>query len=521
MIAVIVFLLLLAGAVTLALLAQNRPQLVAAAAVFSSGLSLLLWLAGRTQLPLQINLIAGSDTLLLPDWSWQVDEPAWMVTSWLLLLLLALSLHKLFTADAERPYVFFSFLLIAFTLPALWADSVSSLLPALALMSLPWLAAVWQKTIAESRRYLAYITMLLTAVLLLLYTAVTIPVSAGWSMADWPALSVTAVLLAAAILTGIWPFFNWRLRLGQAPLPLNIFVFLMPTAVGGLLLSRTAASGQLSLAWQLLLTAMALLGYLRGVRQTWARLHLPASAVTTILFAQAQLVVLAGLWAGPTAVLRLTQVLILGGGILTLTAGQTITRRRWWQAIPPAFALAALAGLPLTAGFAGLAALYDAWLANGRFLLPFVTALLIAPLVTAVFAFYRQTQTDQEQANVAAGRETAVRLGAALVLALSLITIRGVAWGSIHFVTWAAVLLAPVLGLALTRRLPQVREAQALVRQAFTFGPTLRNTMNQIKNTAQSLGTAVHDALAILETDGGLVWVFILALLLYLVIGNQ
>ena len=511
--AVIVFFLLLLGAVTAVVLPRYRPRLIPATAVLLSGLSLLLWLITRTQLPLQITLVNGADSLLLPAWAWRIDEPAWLITAWLLLLLFALALGQLRRAESGPPHMLFAFLLLACTLPALWADSVYSLMLGLVWLVIPWLAAVWRNVIPDARRYLAYIIMLITAVLLLFYAAAVAPVSGGWKMAGWPAAAVTAVLLVAVILIGVWPFFNWRLRLAQVPLPLSIIVFLTPTAVGGLLLSRMAASAQLNLTWQLLLTVMALFGYLRGVRLTWARLHLPGSAITASLFAQAQLIILAGLWAGPTAVLALTQVLILTAGILTLAARQPLDRRHWWRIVAPALALAAFAGLPLTAGFVGLSALYDAWLASGRFLLLLVTGLLITPLVTAVTLFF--CPETAPQADEAVGY-TAVRDAAVILLAIALIAVRGVAWGAVHPLTWIMILLPPVIGLALTRRLPQVREAQALVRQAFTFGPALNRPLDRAKDAFHTAGTAVSDAVAILETDGGLVWVFILAVLFYL-----
>ena len=510
MVALIVFFLLLIGAVTAPVLSRYRPRLAPATAVFLSGLALALWLAARAQLPIALPLISAQPQPLTP-FAWRIDEPAWLVTVWLLLLLFALALGYLQRGESGPPLTMFAFLFTAFALPALWADSVYSLTPGLALLVVPWLAAVWRNVMPDTRRYPAYIAMLLTAVLLLFYAAASAPVSGGWEMGGWPVASVTAVLPAAVILIGVWPFFNWRLRLAQVPLPLNVILFLPPAAAGGLLLSRIAASAQPGLMWQLLLTALALLGYLRGARLTWARLHLPGPAVTAILFAEAQLIILAGLWAGPAAVLALTQTLILTAGILTLTAGQPLHRRYWRRAIAPALALAALAGLPLTAGFVGLSALYNAWLANGRFLLPLATGLLITPMVTAVYLFFRP-----EKAPEAAGEHTAARDAAAVLPALALVAARGVAWSAVHPLAWIMILLPFIIGLALTRRLPQAREAQALVRQAFTFGPALNRSLDRGKETFHIAGTAVSDAVALLEADGGLVWVFVLALLLYL-----
>ncbi len=494
--ALVLFFLLLAGAVTAAILPRYRPRFAPAAAVLLSGLSLLLWLAARAQLPLS------------PPLAWRIDESAWLVTAWLLLLLFALALGEWPGAESGPPLMPFVFLLLACTLPALWAGSVYSFTWGLALLVIPWLAAVWSDAAPAPRRYLAYAVTLAAAVLLLFYAAAYAPLPDGWEIAGWPPPAIAAALLAAAILSGVWPFSSWRLRLGQVPLPLNVVIFLSPAAAGGLLLSRIAAV-QLNPAWQLLFTVMALLGYLRGLRLTWARLHLPGSAVTAILLAQAQLIVLAGLWAGMAAVLAFTQTFILVAGILALAAGQRPSRHHWWRAIPPALALVALAGLPLTAAFPGLSALYGAWLERGRFLLPFVTGLLIAPMVTAVYLLFCP-KTAPEAAGAGAKRAAA-----ALLPAAALITGRGVEW-RIHPLAWAMILLPPVIGLALTRRLPQVREAQALIRQTFTFGPALGRVRSRARGAFHAAGAAVNDAFTILETDGGLVWVFALAFLFYL-----
>jgi hypothetical protein len=100
-------------------------------------------------------------------------------------------------------------------------------------------------------------------------------------------------------------------------------------------------------------------------------------------------------------------------------------------------------------------------------------------MVTAVTLFFRPEKAPEADAAVG---PTAVRDAAAILLGIALIAVRGVAWGAVHPLTWIMILLPPVIGLALTRRLPQVRESQALVRQAFTFGPALNRTLGRGKD---------------------------------------
>ncbi|HIE55122.1 MAG TPA: hypothetical protein EYP90_08080, partial [Chromatiaceae bacterium] len=208
--ALIVFFLLLAGAVTAAVLTRYRPRLIPAAAVLLSGLSLLLWLIVRTQLPIPSPLAPSSLTYV-----WRIDEPAWLITAWLLLLLFALALGHLQRAESGPPLMMFAFLLLAFTLPALWADSVYSLIWGLVLLVIPWLAAVWHNVIPDVRRYLAYITMLITAVLLLFYTAASVPASGGWEMAGWPGDQPLAKVGLVRLKLGIMPLLSGELKVAE------------------------------------------------------------------------------------------------------------------------------------------------------------------------------------------------------------------------------------------------------------------------------------------------------------------
>ena len=99
-------------------------------------------------------------------------------------------------------------------------------------------------------------------------------------------------------------------------------------------------------------------------------------------------------------------------------------------------------------------------------------------------------------------------------LSLGLITILGVGWGEMHPIAFVMILLATVIGLVLPRFLGELQPLQEVVQQAFSFGSTLQS--ERLKMIGQDLGTAVRDAAKILEGEGGLVWLFILAVLFFL-----
>lgn len=115
----------------------------------------------------------------------------------------------------------------------------------------------------------------------------------------------------------------------------------------------------------LLLTVLSLIGFFRGVQFAWNRLHLPSYAVTALLLAQSHLLLLAAIWVGATGVLAELRGLLLAGAALYLLVQQPNTHKFVRLGVG-SVTLAALAGVPLTATFAGRAGLYTAWLADGR-----------------------------------------------------------------------------------------------------------------------------------------------------------
>ena len=247
---------------------------------------------------------------------------------------------------------------------------------------------------------------------------------------------------------------------------------------------------------------------------------------------QTSIILLAGVWAGPAAVIAEVRVLVLAVGMLFLVDGRPISRVRWWRAIGPMVAVAALAGLPLTAGFAGRAALYDAWLANGRFVLVLVAALLHVPLVAAVLLLlWPRTEVarsgDRPQLEAEAARSgdrpqlvegtagnVIAREAGLLLAAVGLLSLSGL--GQTGPITWLALGAAAAAGFALSRFIGEVREARAALRQAFTVNLPLETFVVTLRRLGQGIKAVLGEAVLILEGEGGLLWLLVLVVVFWL-----
>ena len=520
MLALIPFSLLLLGAGLVPLVARRQPRFVSQTAVSVSGFALLIWLVARTQIPFTQTIGNWADSGVISSFVWQVDLLNWQIIAALLLLLFAASLSKFNSPVEELKPFSYIFLLTAVSFTAIWAANLTSMIVGLTLLILPWIFAIWKQMTADYGRLLRYLMMVIAAICLIWYAVAITPLVDGWDLQGLPGSAVTAVAFAAVILAGIWPFSGWRLHIQDLPNTVTVFVFVVPTSIGGILLARLANSTEINVNVQLLLSLLALLGLFIGIRLAWANLKSTRMIAMAVLFAQAQLMLLAGIWVNGLATVAELRVLILAGGILFLAAEGPIRREFAWRAIAPIFALASFAALPLTAGFVGRSALYTAWIANGRFLFVLVLAILTIPLLTAVYLRFwpKSTPTEGDIATNPSPPELTLtdigRDGGVILLSLGLISILGIGWGEIHLLAWLMILLSAVVGLVLPRFLGEAQQVQELFQQAFSLGSTKQ--LDRFKGIGRDLGTAVRDAANILEGEGGLVWLFILAILFFL-----
>ncbi|MCB8980431.1 MAG: hypothetical protein H6657_23720 [Ardenticatenaceae bacterium] len=494
----LLFWLLLLGAAACVALLRFRPAWTWPTAVGLLGLVLLIWLVLRTQLPLEATFLSWSSSGFLPNWTWRVDRAAWGVTTWMLLLGTAVALRAFRQPDsANRPTTPASLLLlIAASLSVIWSDSFTGLLAGMTLLLASWLATLW---LAGERgtTFLVKGAALLVGILL-----------------SWPIGSSRTALLGAALLLNVWPLPLWQPKNVSSATAVATLAPLLPPLAGGMLLIRLLPVAQLSPAISLLLTVLALVGFMHGLQLAWNRLHLPSYAVTALLLAQGHLLLLAAIWVGEPGVAAELRVLLLAGGALYLLVSQP-SGNRWLRLVVGGIALAALAGLPLTAGFASRAGLYAIWLADGRWALVIVLALLHLPLMMAGVWLLRGETAVAETTTTRSWQDW-LREGLPILPALGLLSVSNIIWGNVPLLAWVAILLAAIVGALLPRFVGDAQQVRVTLRQALGNERPFAAKLPSLKQLGLGVQTAVNDAADILDGDSGLLWLLLLAVIIIL-----
>jgi hypothetical protein len=493
----LLFWFLLVGAASCVALRRFRPVWLWPTAVSFLGLVLLIWLLLGSQLPLNATFLAWSTSGFLPDWTWYIDRTSWQLTLWLLLVMTAVSLRpflqKIYSSDNSNTPASM-LLLTAATLCAIWSDSFIGLLAGSTLLLVGWLAMLWLAG-EDNNAFLFKGGVLLAGLLL-----------------AWPIGSSRTALLAAALLLNIWPLPLWQPR-NTPGTAVSALAPLLPPLAGGLLLIRLLPVTELSPGISLLLTVLSLVGFMRGVQLAWNRLHLPSYAVTALLLAQSHLLLLAAIWVGAGGALAELRVLLLAGGTLYLLVAQPATPR-WLRLAVGGLALAALAGLPLTAGFASRAGLYAIWLVDGRWALVLVLALLHLPLIMAGVWLLAKSPDTLRQENRKA--QDWLREGLPLLPALGLLSVSNIIWSNVPLLAWVAILGTAVAGTILPRFLGEAQDVRLTLRQALGTERPFAGKLPSLKQLGLGVQTAVNDAADILDGDSGLLWLLLLALIIIL-----
>jgi hypothetical protein len=464
--------ILIVGAGLVQAASQLRPRFTGGTAVAVSFLSLFAWLLLRSALPIQYEARL---------WQWQVDEAMWQVTGVVLLLAAAVCLALLQKSETQVMVL----LCTAVTLITIWTTNLMGLLAGWTLMLLVWLRLLLAYQLAQTR-----------AVRWLLVGWLTLWLALG--LANWPDWSVTALLVAVLVLMGLWPLHGWRIVAEALPVELHILMLTLLPISGLVLFMRLPMMSQVG---GLLATLAGFGGVLWGLRLAWGRSHLRGRSLTGLALVQVSLAWLTAVWAGPDVVV--TEVRVFLAIAILLLAAEPLPKR--WQLVAPMLALAVLAGLPLTVGFAGRIALYEAWWENGRYLLVIVTTLLHIPLVAGgVLLLWRPTTDDKVTIP-----QTVAFFGPLLAL-FSLAGLR-----EAGLVSWLAVLLPLAGGAVLLRFTGELTIARVAIRRAFMLNlPVRREAMWQV---VLDLGTAVREAARILEGEKGLVWLLAFVVIVLLV----
>ncbi len=512
--------LLLVGTAVTAFVTRWRPQLAAPVATAVVLISTLFWWILGRQLPQTISLAPATDSTLFTGWRWQVDANTWVLGGVLLLLATAVLLHQYSTKNtnpaAKQLQPTLILLLSAAGLLALWSGSLFTLLASWTLFALAWGVCLWTITpkgeISKPLTKMAWLMLPLWFIALAVAFVPSSSLTTGWELNQWTSLAITALALASLAQMGVLPVQFWRPFNAPSEISIQPLLHLTPPLVGAGLLMLLADSGAIRSGLALLLTLACLLGVLSGLRRGWMQLHIPDRLLPNLAFATAALTYLVGLWAGSNALNAAMRAYVLGLGILFLLGDSLVARTRWWRLLPGLFALASLAGVPLTAGFISLSTLYTAWWQNGRFILIVVAMILLIPLLTAVLLHLQ----DRYRADLKAAQPTPYELvgdvGLFLPL-LGLIMIDSSTITSVPPVVWVALLITLIISLLLPRFLGDTQDIGTKVATAFRIElPTAR--IAEIPNqTGTTLIRTLAEAATILQGDRGLIWLLIFALL--------
>lgn len=516
----LVIALLLLGTAVVAMVTRWRPQLTTAVATAVTLISAIVWwLLGR-QLPLTTSLLSDSDMGLFAAWQWQVDANRWALGGVVLLLITAVFLNQFATKNteptAQQLHPTLILLLATAGLLALWSGSLLTLLLSWTLFALIWGISLWTRMPdAEIGKPLAKMTWFLLPLWFIALAVALTPtarISAGWQLTQWTPPAVAALALAALAQMGVLPLQFWRPFNAASDIRSQTLLHLMPPLVGAGLLMLLSDSGAISSGLALLLTLACLLGILSGLRRGWMQLSNPAGLLPNLAFATAALTYLVGLWAGSNALNAAVRVYVLALGILFLLGDELVARDRWWRLLPALFAMASLAGIPLTAGFISLSTLYTTWWQNGRLILIFVAMILLVPLLTAVLLHLQ----DRYRSDLHATKPTPPELLGDVSLflpLLGLIMIDSDAITRVPPVAWIAILFTLLLSLLLPRFLGDTQDIGAKVAAAFSFDlPTVR--IIPLSNQAgKAIVRTLAEAATILQGDRGLIWLLVFALL--------
>ncbi|MCW5865403.1 MAG: hypothetical protein KIT52_20115 [Anaerolineae bacterium] len=453
----------------------GRAHLLVALAVFAPLLAWLVWPGAR----------AGDRAA-----AWQLTGSA----LWLLAVVVAwLALGRAVDGRVAGQLAA-AFGLTAALLPALWATDERARVIAVALLAAAWLATQWR--------------------------------IAGWTTAVWPVVGLPAaamllwaaaavggaaaavcVVAAAVLLLGLWPLADalWGPH-DMAPLLAGL-----PALAGAALLLPVARGGALPPGLLAAATAVGLLAAVVGLARLGQRS--PGGVARALAPALGGLALVAGVWGGAAALLPAVRLAVFAPAALALL-GPAVGRGRWARLAVVAVAYAALAGLPLTAGFGALAPLYALWLPGGGVLLAITVGVLglwLAVVILGARVAGEENTTGQPL--------LAALLPAALAAAaLFRLDVSGLA---LPPAAWVVVALPALIGTLLGRFAPGLWDVGDLARESFAAGALTERLGARLGPPARRAGAATAAALAdavnILEGENGLLLLLaLLALLLWL-----
>lgn len=490
-------------------LAGRRPRIHMVVALTVPVIALALWSLFRPdEIP---------PTLEFAGRQWAVTGHSWYLTGTILILALAAAVRSVMNQQpplAARQSAL-SLLLVAATLPVVWAADDRTRVMGLALFAMAMI------------------------VMALIFARESVPTGTGGKQMDWGNLAaVFSLWLASALPAGRFAFGVLAATLlvitqgynlvqnHNEDHPARIMLMGLPVIVAGAILAATIFSSIPSAVELAAGTAIGLLGMVIGLFRIWQ--HSPVFPPRPVSLVLSGLALTAAIWAGQDALLAGVRLAVFVPVLLILTAslpkeslspasrlledgpnGGVPSKLRMTPGLL-AMLIATLvsAGLPLTVGFNTLAPLYDAWQTAGGWVLLIVVSALWS-LLLAAMAVRGRTLARAGWAD----RDAWLRGTVLLVPTLALLSLDTAKFNA-GWAAWLAIAISALASVIIGRFATSTDALGGLLREAVKFPQSATQLKDRLRQARETAAGGMAEALAILDGENGLLWVLGLLLLL-------
>jgi hypothetical protein len=331
---------------------------------------------------------------------------------------------------------------------------------------------------------------------------------------SWSDQARVWAMLAAVVQLGAFPLHWWRPVGGSYVSGTAALVAIAPSVAGAQFLARLASNDANSGgAFSLLLTAFGLLGIIYAVGLSWSNPDKRLATIGAIILSQISLILLAGAWSSSATITLLTQVLVLavGGLILGITWPGRLSQL---YKFPMWIGVAAMAGIPLTAGFLGISSLYGSQISDGRLVLASVTALLLMPVLAAAILQVWEVEQNKQPIDLPILGQVSVIFAFSLP-ALGLIILPISLDGKREVMSWILIFVTTLGAAAISWYTLKVPDVRAALKGAFHINLPVQTLKRILGSVTAGANVVIRETAAILEGEGGMLWLLLLVVIFW------
>jgi hypothetical protein len=408
--------------------------------------------------------------------------------------------------------------LLAATILALWSNSLITLIQSWALFIITWsLFYGLVSTDAGKWRTILFRSCALSISLIFLWLANASNGGSIGSVSDiqnWTSESAYWALMASSVFLGLILLHWWRPLESSLPTVVDSLIHLLPTICGGWLFIQVGAGMGHDSTPRLIITVLSLIGLLTGATLAWVNVKHPRSLPPYLTLSFVNMVALTTIWLDLEAAAAELNISLLALGGLFLFSSWSERSSRWERIISFIFVIA-LAGLPLTIGFHGRSSLFQTWLDGGQLLLALVVSLILVAILGAAFLIVLRRDisiTGADLQNVGHLEYSALLL----LLALGLIGFNGLEQFPKSLVPLLFILIPALGGYLLSRYSVQADELQQTVGRALDFDLHRRQIYEYLSVILSNIESITREGAAILEGEGGMLWLLIIVIILWM-----